>query len=117
MDEELLKLLDLVCEQIKKDVAVDDMTAIEEMLTISVDKKTLNYYLPEEQWLKLKECENPTVCRECGSTDVEFRAWIHCNTGNISGETGDKGDTWCNACDGHHGIENKKEYDKNVEGE
>ncbi len=112
MDKELLKLLDLVCKQIKKDVADNDMTAIIEMLTISVDKKTLNQYLPEEQWLELEENKNPTVCPECGSEDVEFSAWVHCDTGVVSGPTGDKSDTWCNNCQEHNGLENKKDYDK-----
>ena len=46
-----------------------------------------------------------TTCSECGSRDVEIRSWIHQRNGNISGETGDDADTWCNACEGHHGVE------------
>ena len=52
-----------------------------------------------------KEVEATTTCRNCGSDDVEIRAWIHQKTGNISGETGDDGDTWCNTCEGHHNVD------------
>jgi hypothetical protein len=46
-----------------------------------------------------------TKCSNCGSTDVEIRSWVHQRTGTISGETGDDEDTYCNTCDGHHGVD------------
>jgi hypothetical protein len=46
-----------------------------------------------------------TVCSNCGSKNVEIRVWEHQETGNLSGATGDDDDTWCNECEGHHGIE------------
>jgi hypothetical protein len=43
------KLIDVVLEQIKKDVAEGDMTSIEELLR-NTSEVTLLAYLPEDQW-------------------------------------------------------------------
>ena len=42
-------VIDLVLEQIKKDIAAGDVTAIEELVT-AVPMKNLVAYLPEEVW-------------------------------------------------------------------
>jgi hypothetical protein len=43
------KLIDAVLEQIKKDVANEDLTAVEELLRFLPPHRLRNY-LPEEQW-------------------------------------------------------------------
>lgn len=42
-------VIDLVLEEIKKDIAIGDVTAIEELLT-AVPMENLVAYLPEEVW-------------------------------------------------------------------
>tara|TARA_R110000868_G_C10380519_1_gene719336 strand:+ start:341 stop:502 length:162 start_codon:yes stop_codon:yes gene_type:complete len=42
-------VIDMVIEQIKKDIEAGDMTAIEELL-LSVPQEKLVAYLPEETW-------------------------------------------------------------------
>ena len=42
-------LIDAVIEEIKKDIASGDLTAIDELLSF-LPKKSLLYYLPEESW-------------------------------------------------------------------
>ena len=57
------------------------------------------------EFLETKDKVTPTTfCSECGSHDVEVRAWVHQHTGKVGGETGDDEDTWCNGCQGHHGL-------------
>ena len=53
MDEKKQALIDRVLEQIKEDVAVGDVTAIEELLTF-VPKENLIQYLPEKEWENFK---------------------------------------------------------------
>lgn len=55
------------------------------------------------------------ICKNCGSTDVECRAWVKLNE-PYSNKTidciatrpligwGDSDDSWCNNCKGHHGV-------------
>ena len=50
-------VIDLVLEQIKKDIAIGDVTAIEELLT-SVPMENLVAYLPEEVWANEEEESN-----------------------------------------------------------
>jgi hypothetical protein len=45
--EELVELIELVIEQIKKDIEAEDVTALEELL-LSVSQDRLIAYLPEE---------------------------------------------------------------------
>lgn len=47
------------------------------------------------------------VCSECGGTNVEYKAWVHCETGEFNEVSNDKEDTWCNDCQEHTGIEFK----------
>jgi len=46
--EELVELIELVIEQIKKDIEAEDVTALEELL-LSVSQDRLIAYLPEEE--------------------------------------------------------------------
>lgn len=48
--------------------------------------------------------EIKTTCKNCGSENVEIRAWINQSNGNVSGETGEDNDTWCNDCEEHAGV-------------
>jgi hypothetical protein len=47
------KVVDVVIEQIKKDLFVGDETCLEELLSF-IPKKTLINSLPEEDWEKFK---------------------------------------------------------------
>ena len=55
------KLIDAVLEQIKEDVELGDVTAIEELLTF-VDHKWLRGYLPEEDWHNHPEEDSCYCC-------------------------------------------------------
>jgi len=55
-------LINRVIEQIKADVSMGDVTAIEELLTF-VPKENLIGYLPEEEW---EQYENDYQCQNCG---------------------------------------------------
>jgi hypothetical protein len=48
--------------------------------------------------------DNPFRCVQCGSTDVQIRAWIHPNEDDrVSGfcSDGEDEDNWCNNCESH----------------
>ena len=55
-------LINRVLEQVKADLSMGDLTAIEELLTF-VPKENLIGYLPEEEWEKY---ENDYQCQNCG---------------------------------------------------
>jgi len=57
------KLINRVLEQIKADVSIGDVTAIEELLSF-VPRENLIGYLPEEEW---EQYENDYCCDNCGS--------------------------------------------------
>lgn len=49
------------------------------------------------------------VCEECGSDDVEIKAFVNQKTNHADYSTyDDESDTWCNVCLGHNGIRFKK---------
>lgn len=55
-------LIERVLEQIKADLSMGDVTAIEELLSF-VPKENLIGYLPEEEW---ERYENEYCCQNCG---------------------------------------------------
>ena len=55
-------LIERVVEQIKNDLAMGDVEALEELLTFT-PKENLIAYLPEEEWEKY---ENEYCCDNCG---------------------------------------------------
>lgn len=55
-------LIDRVIEEIKNDILVGDLTAIDELLTF-VPKENLIAFLPEEEWERF---ENDYSCNNCG---------------------------------------------------
>ena len=55
-------LIERVLEQIKADLFMGDVTAIEELLSF-VPKENLIGYLPEEEW---ERYENDYQCQNCG---------------------------------------------------
>ena len=55
-------LIERVLEQIKADLSMGDVTAIEELLSF-VPKENLIGYLPEEEW---ERYENDYCCQNCG---------------------------------------------------
>ncbi len=48
--------------------------------------------------------EQIATCDNCGSDDVDIRAWQNQKTGEITECGGDRSDTYCRACQGHYGI-------------
>lgn len=44
------------------------------------------------------------VCKKCGSTDVEIKAFVNQETGKIDYSSYEVSDTWCNDCQDHTGI-------------
>jgi hypothetical protein len=57
-----MNLIERVVEQIKNDLLVGDVEALEELLSF-VPKENLLGYLPEEEWEKY---ENEYCCDNCG---------------------------------------------------
>ena len=55
-------LINRVLEQIKADLSMGDLTALDELLTF-VPKENLIGYLPEEEW---ERYENDYQCQNCG---------------------------------------------------
>ena len=55
-------LIERVLEQVKADLFIGDVTAIEELLSF-VPKENLIGYLPEEEW---EQYENDYQCQNCG---------------------------------------------------
>jgi hypothetical protein len=55
-------LIDRVIEEIRKDFAMGDLTALDELLSF-VPRENLIGYLPEEEWEKY---ENEYCCDNCG---------------------------------------------------
>jgi hypothetical protein len=55
-------LIDRVIEEIRKDFAIGDLTALDELLSF-VPRENLIGYLPEEEWDKY---ENEYCCNNCG---------------------------------------------------
>jgi hypothetical protein len=55
-------LIERVLEQIKADLSMGDVTALDELLTF-VPKENLIGYLPEEEW---ERYENDYQCQNCG---------------------------------------------------
>lgn len=51
------------------------------------------------------------VCAECGSPDVEIKAWINANTDEyLSDADDDCYGRWCDQCEDNTGLCNKEEY-------
>lgn len=44
------------------------------------------------------------VCSNCGSNHVERKAWVNQSNGKVETISDDDEDTYCNGCEGHHGI-------------
>ncbi len=55
-------LINRVLEQVKADLSIGDLTALDELLTF-VPRENLIGYLPEEEWEKY---ENEYCCNNCG---------------------------------------------------
>ena len=56
------KLIDRVIEEIQRDFAMGDLTALDELLSF-VPRENLIGYLPEEEW---EQYENEYCCNNCG---------------------------------------------------
>ena len=56
------KLIERVIVEIQRDLAMDDLTSLEELLSF-VPKENLIGYLPEEEW---ERYENDYQCQNCG---------------------------------------------------
>ena len=55
-------LINRVLEQVKADLSIGDLTALDELLTF-VPRENLIAYLPEEEW---ERYENEYCCNNCG---------------------------------------------------
>jgi DNA-directed RNA polymerase subunit RPC12/RpoP len=50
------------------------------------------------------------VCSECGSSNIEMKAWVNPNTNEIFDTIStDQEDCWCNDCEEHYALDTKKE--------
>ena len=56
--------------------------------------------------------EKEWVCAFCGGNSVEVMMWVLVNAGEIVGDVEPVSNfsTFCNSCDGHHGVMLKNEY-------
>ena len=55
------------------------------------------------------------VCRKCGSSDIQVKAWVDLNNPTIeslSYLSDDFEDFWCNNCEDHWGAVTEEEYKK-----
>jgi len=52
---------------------------------------------------KIEAREGMYACPECGCADIEGTAWIHLNTGGVTGDEPPNDDYWCPACMEHYG--------------
>jgi len=51
------------------------------------------------------------VCEDCGSTDIEQKAWVDANTNEFSGDAGDsRQERWCNDCQDHVDFCNQEDF-------
>ena len=57
-----MNLIDRVIEEIKSDILMSDLTALDELLTF-IPREYLLGYLPEEEWEKY---ETDYMCDNCG---------------------------------------------------
>jgi hypothetical protein len=51
----------------------------------------------EEDHKKMRKMHAVYICSECGCPDIEFEVWVHANTDEITGESGDQ--YWCPCCE------------------
>lgn len=66
-------LINAVIEQIKKDISINDLTAVDELLSF-LPNKSLLQYLPEEQW---EELQRPTYA--ISTSDGHNEEWEYIN--------------------------------------
>ncbi len=58
-----------------------------------------------------KEDSEIFVCNDCGSPEVELKAWVNANTDEyISDADDDDSGRWCNQCESNTDLCNKAEY-------
>lgn len=64
--------------------------------------------------------DEPYRCTNCGSTDVQHKAWVRTNKNNEyvgdawEGEP-DEDDCWCDYCEGHHVIKPHREFMEEID--
>lgn len=57
--------------------------------------------------------DNPLVCKECGSTNIQTQAWVDANTNEYRSDgCGDSDDNWCEDCNEHTKFTTKNEFEK-----
>lgn len=96
-----------------QDYAVDGL-GIDEITVFGyeTDKHAINNQIPEP----VIADNDPYVCSNCGSINVENKVWVNANTGVISGgilDEDDDNDCWCDDCQEHHELILKSEFDNN----
>lgn len=72
----------------------------------------LGYHLSEIEKRPVKVIDNfsktTSCCSECGSIDVSIKAWQNFKTGSIEAISSDEEDNYCNTCEAHVTLEDKK---------
>lgn len=52
------------------------------------------------------------VCEECGSSNVQMRAWVNANTLDYTSDSGDtdRDNYWCEDCEEHNYLCSRSDY-------
>jgi len=64
--------------------------------------------------MKEKKYSELLVCEDCGSKDVEVKAWININTNEYCSDVPDC-DYWCPQCRNHANVTSYEEYLRRLE--
>jgi Zn finger protein HypA/HybF involved in hydrogenase expression len=84
---------------IRSDYALHDIKALERVGEITVGEVR-------------EEVKEYLACSECGSKNVQVKAWVYPNDSNrYAGET-DDGEAWCEDCDEHVSLDYIKRINK-----
>jgi hypothetical protein len=55
------------------------------------------------------------VCSQCGSRNVEAKAWVDANTNKYKGDAVlDDEDTWCSDCQEHTGLVTEDDFHSSI---
>jgi hypothetical protein len=77
------------------------------------ERGLIKIVLDEDQYKKNTADEDPWVCEECGSHEVEEskNVWVLVNTGEVISSSDDDSNLWCPDCQNNTRIISKSEYD------
>lgn len=73
------------------------------------------HWLEEYGFISSEE-DDPYVCGECGSQDIQTQAWVNPNTHEYIGTTEeDRDDNWCDECEEHNYFCLKSEFEERMQ--